>query len=194
MSITGIGGNGTSAVSQSWNVGRSKAPEHRRPPDLFNGQTVQVDGITISDPGEMFQQLQELQQQDPDKLKQVLKDIADKMRSSASSTTDSSNSSTSAASGSDFRSKMLNELASRFDSAAEDGDLSKLQPPRGGPGDSRGASASYRSLDDEALLDALKQRLEGTSSSSSNSSFDDLIASIRSAFASGATTQQSSSV
>ena len=71
---------------------------------------------TFSKPAELFNKLQQLQQQDPDKLKEVASSIADSLRSAASGSSDG----------------FLSKLADSFDQVAKTGDLSALQPKSGG--------------------------------------------------------------
>ena len=68
----------------------------------------------ISGPAQMLAQLQALQDKDPDKFKQVMGDMADKLGALADKTGD----------------QKLSQLAGKFKTAGETGDLSSLQPPQ----------------------------------------------------------------
>jgi hypothetical protein len=83
------------------------------------------DTVQVSKPGELFSKLQQLQSADPEKLKAVLSDIASKLKEAAASQSGA---------GAD----RLNELASKFEEAAQTGDLSALKPPE--PPQQSGAS------------------------------------------------------
>lgn len=82
------------------------------------GTTDTEDSASISDPGELFAKLQQLQESDPDKFKELMTSIADQLTSAAADQDD------------EQASSMLTDLASKFSSAAETGDLSSLQPPK----------------------------------------------------------------
>ncbi|GJG88951.1 hypothetical protein tb265_41320 [Gemmatimonadetes bacterium T265] len=173
MSTTAIGGTTSTTTSDAASSVRRRH-HHAAPPDgdggpqsLLKGQT--VDGLDLSDPGKLMQQLQQLGQTDPTQLKQTLSDIATKMRSvaqaagaqavsaasgtsttAASSTTSGATAAGSAATTSttgtaSFPGTMLNALADKFDQAAQTGDLSSLMPPgppRAGVGSAPGASST----------------------------------------------------
>lgn len=76
----------------------------------------QQDSLDLSKPSEIYSKLQELASTDPDKLKEVCASIAEKLESAAESS-----------SGND--SKMLSDLAEKFQNVADGGDLSQLKPP-----------------------------------------------------------------
>jgi hypothetical protein len=131
----------TSHVRHHHHGARASMPD---PKPLLDGQ--QVDGIDLSDPGQLFQQLQQLQQQKPDQLATVLTDIADKLRSVAGGTSATSAvTPDGAAAGADF----LNRLADRFDAAAQSGDLASLVSPGAPNGAGHGSRAeqAYRSAE-----------------------------------------------
>ncbi|MGC4000254.1 MAG: hypothetical protein QM767_23565 [Anaeromyxobacter sp.] len=87
------------------------------------------DVSTLTDPGappelsglsDVMSQLQELQQSDPDKFKEAMKKIAEKLKAAAGDAGDG----------------FLSELAGKFEKAAETGDLDSVKPkgpPPGGP-------------------------------------------------------------
>ncbi len=75
-----------------------------------------TDSVSFSKPGQLFSQLQQLAQTDPDKFKEVCQKIADKLNEAAQNEEGGAN-------------RMLSDLASRFESAAQSGDASELRPP-----------------------------------------------------------------
>jgi hypothetical protein len=85
---------------------------------------------SISKPGELFGKLQQLEQQDPDKFKQIVGSIADNLRSAAQQA---------GGQGSSF----LDKLADRFDQAAQTGDLSSLQPQQSPEQQQNGAVSGH---------------------------------------------------
>lgn len=78
-------------------------------------QSVGGDSAKISGPGQLLSQLQQLQSQDPTKFTQVVSDIATQLQNAAQQATGPQ---------SDF----LSNLANRFQTTANTGDLSALQP------------------------------------------------------------------
>ncbi len=80
------------------------------------------DKIDFSKVGDLFKQLQQLQNSDPAEFKQVLSDAAAKLKDAASQQTDPA------------AAKFLSGLAARFQKAADSGDLSALKPPSGSNG------------------------------------------------------------
>lgn len=81
--------------------------------------------VDLSNPGQLFSQLQSLSQSDPAKFKQVTAEIASQLKDAASSQTGKQ---------ADF----LNSLASRFETASQSGKASDLAPPN-----SQGAQAHH---------------------------------------------------
>ncbi len=74
------------------------------------------DSVQVSKTAEFFQQLRQLETQNPAEFKKELSDIASKLKSAAQQESDPSQSS------------FLNNLADRFQKAADSGDLSALKP------------------------------------------------------------------
>jgi len=74
------------------------------------------DQVNFSQAADLFKQLQQLQTSNPTEFKQVLTDAATKLQTAATQQTDSQAAS------------FLNNLASRFQTAANTGDLSALHP------------------------------------------------------------------
>jgi len=80
------------------------------------------DTIDFSQVGKLFQELKQLQTSDPSEFKQVLTDAATKLQAAAQQQTDPAQAS------------FLNNLASRFQDAANTGNLSPLQQQGGSNG------------------------------------------------------------
>ncbi len=72
--------------------------------------------VDVSQPGQLFSQLQSLAQSDPTQFKQVTAEIASQLKDAASSATGKQ---------ADF----LNNLANRFQTASQSGKASDLAPP-----------------------------------------------------------------
>ena len=110
MNITGIGINGTSNYLgvASVNSGVTKTPSSI-PPAAGSSASA-----GISQPGELMGKLQQLSQQDPTKFKEVMSDIADKLREQAQQSGDPNG--------------MVGKLADKFAQAAQTGDMSPFQP------------------------------------------------------------------
>lgn len=81
---------------------------------------------------QFFNNLQAWQQQDPDKLKSVLSDIADKLNTAADSATGK-------------QAQMLHDLAQKYQEAAKTGDLSQLKPAHRHHGRHRGGEQASSS-------------------------------------------------
>ena len=80
----------------------------------------------VSDIGMFMSKLQELQKSDPDKFKQIMAKIAEKLKDAASEALKS---------GDSRQAEMLNDLAAKFTKASETGEMPDLKPPQraGGP-------------------------------------------------------------
>ncbi len=76
----------------------------------------QGDSVNVSQASQLFSQLQQLQQSDPDKFKQVLTNIASELQSAAQGK-------------SGFEAQTLSDLATKFQNVANGGDISQLKPP-----------------------------------------------------------------
>jgi hypothetical protein len=121
MNINGIYGN--SAASQVANIG-SVSPSTTSPasPTSTSGAAATA---TISTPGQLFGELQQLSQQDPSKFKAVAAQLASTFQNAASQ-----------ASGP--QAQFLTQLANQFTQASQTG---TLQPPQGAQG-SQGAGGA----------------------------------------------------
>lgn len=78
-------------------------------------------GASLSGPAQFLSKLQSLEQSDPAQAKQVLGDIASKLKADAGQATGT-------------QADRLNQLADNFQKAAATGDLSALQPQQGAQG------------------------------------------------------------
>jgi hypothetical protein len=76
-----------------------------------------VDSMDKSRPGEFFNKLEALKESDPEKFKEIVTQIADKLETAAKDEDLSSASS------------MLTDLATRFRDVANGGDISQIKPP-----------------------------------------------------------------
>ena len=118
MSITGVSGYGS-----TYSLSKLYATQETDDSDstssctsIGSSSTRKSDSLDLSKPGEIYSKLQELAKSDPEKLKEVCANIADKLKSAS----ESSN-------GRD--SKMLTDLAQKFQNVADGGDVSQLKPP-----------------------------------------------------------------
>ncbi|WP_020469834.1 hypothetical protein [Zavarzinella formosa] len=124
------------------------------------------DTQTISPAGQLFSDLQALQQSDPTKFKDILSDIANKIGGLASSSDSSSP-----------ESKILTDISSALQNVADTGDVSQLLP-KGGK--HHGHHAQQASGAQQTNLLQLLNSTSQTSSSSdtSGTSFQDLLNSL----------------
>jgi hypothetical protein len=106
-----------------------------------------ADSSTISPAGQILSQLEQLQQKDPAKLKQVLSQIAQQLNTAAQ------------LNGPGSQGDALARLATRFKSASQTGDLSRLKPRGANGGRFRGAHQAYAQTQQEigALTNAAQQ-------------------------------------
>ena len=79
------------------------------------GSIATTDSAQISPMASLLNQLQQLQQTDPDKFKSVMSSIADTLKADAQNATGS-------------KAQHLTELANKFDQAAQTGQMPDLQP------------------------------------------------------------------
>ena len=122
------------------------------------------DEKNVSKGGEMMQRLSDLQTSDPEKFKQVTQSISDKLTAAAKNSTDSG------------QSGMLSDMAEKFASAAQSGDMSSLapsEPPSGASGAQGQAAMKYSQTQSSsganpmAQLDSIiSDALSGTESAS----------------------------
>ena len=117
------------------------------------------DSTSISKNGSFMQQLMSLQQSDPEAFKTVSQNIADDLTAEAEAETDPQ------------RAQMLTELAAKFATAAETGEMPDLRPPQNGngaygppPGDDSGGLLGEL----ESLFSSNLASVTGSSSSSTS--------------------------
>ncbi len=82
--------------------------------------TTSAVSVDMSQPGQLWSQLQSLAQSNPTEFKAVTADIASQLKQAASSQTGQ-------------KADFLNNLAERFQSASQSGKMSDLAPPSGQP-------------------------------------------------------------
>jgi hypothetical protein len=102
----------SSAVSDVSSVSQVSAT---RSSQAASSSDVQGDTTQVSGPGQFLAKLQALEESDPAKAKDVLGQIADKLTTAAQGATGST-------------ATQLSDLASKFQTAADTGDLSGLRP------------------------------------------------------------------
>jgi hypothetical protein len=118
MSIGSIGSTITEALQQATATSSTSSASGAKKTTSSEA----TDSAAVSGPAQMLAKLSELQKSDPAKLKEVATSVASALTTAAGAASDPQ------------ESKMLKEIASRFQSVASTGDLSALQPPKGGPG------------------------------------------------------------
>ncbi|MFA6449751.1 MAG: hypothetical protein WCX65_09800 [bacterium] len=125
--------------------------------------------IDFSKPSELISKLEQLKNEDPQKFKDILKEISDTLKTAATDTegTDSNLSS------------FLTMLSDKFAEVSETGDISKLAPPepkhQEGVSQSKVAQYDSNSGGQQSLLEmlmALLQQLGASSATASNSDYD----------------------
>jgi hypothetical protein len=109
---------------------------------LLVPSTGSVDSALISSPGQLYSQLQQLQSQNPDQFQQVTSTIAGQLASAAAQAPGGAGS-------------FLETLASQFQSAAQTGDASVLQPPLPGSGVPLTGAYTAQGLVNQTLLSTL---------------------------------------
>jgi len=124
MAVSGINNQMQSMqtiMAQMRQVTDSKMKEVISQVNKENGDPFGTD-VQISSPSELLSRLSQLQSADPEKFKEVMNDIADKLKQASEGDGDGASAN-----------KMLADLSAKFSGAAETGDLSKLQPRQGPP-------------------------------------------------------------
>jgi hypothetical protein len=89
------------------------------------------DSSTLSGPAQLFSELQQLASSDPTLFKQLASEIAQQLQTAAGVSNTSSTSSTSSSSPIGGANQILANLASKFEEAAQTGNVLVLQPPSG---------------------------------------------------------------
>jgi len=108
------------------------------------------DSVQVSKTAEFFQQLRQLETQNPAEFKKELSDIASKLKNAAQQESDPSQSS------------FLNNLADRFQKVADTGDLSALKPPQASQGHHHHHGSSGLSAQTQETLATIFQDAENT--------------------------------
>jgi hypothetical protein len=116
---------------------------------LESAAAVPQDGSPrISKLGRYMMQLEELQQSDPTKFKEVTSDIAKRLREAAQKASDDGDTRTS---------ELLTDLAEKFEQASETGTLPELRPPgpppMGRPPEAEASASSAETTDDDSAED-----------------------------------------
>jgi hypothetical protein len=124
------------------------------------------DSVGLSGPAQLFNELQQLASSDPTKFKEVAAQIAQQLETAAGE----SDSSTGSSSSTGGVNQMLANLASKFEEAAETGNVSVLQPPSAGTGQSNGVGAGSGQSLGVGMYNQQGQMLTDLSQNSSSSS------------------------
>lgn len=132
MSISSISGTNQTDSSQSLAALLQASQSNGSASSVADsGSTGAAASTQILGPAQMLAKLQALQTKDPDKFKQVMSDMSDKLSALADKTGD----------------QKLSQLADKFKTAGETGDLSALQPPPPPSSAQAGAAAAYAQND-----------------------------------------------
>lgn len=133
----------------------------------LSGQMNGPNPAEMSGPAQLFSKLQQLLDEDPEKFKEVMNQIADKFEEAAGEVEDG-----------DMK-QMLLEMAEKHRSVAESGDLSQLQPqrppmpPPGGMGGGGGIGSYMKQADaGQTLLDILNSEDDEETTAASGSTLD----------------------
>jgi len=166
MSITGIGNaNSAQSIYQLYLSQLNNSTASAQTSGSSSSGSVKSDSVDFSKPGELFSKLQQLQSSDPEKFKQVCADIAQKLNTAAQA--DGSNS-------------KLSDLAKKFQSVADGGDISQLQPTKHHHHHAQSSAAqngtdTYSQNSGQSLVNLMQG---GSDSSSSQGSIKDVMQSI----------------
>lgn len=127
MNIDSLSGSSANAVASLQRVASSTRTNAAA--EAIAGES--GDSSTVSGPAQMLSKLKSLQASDPEKFAKTMADISDKLSQAADAATDPG------------EKKALSDLAGKFETAGKTGDLSALEPPKGGghggPGGAHGA-------------------------------------------------------
>jgi hypothetical protein len=139
MSQFAIGSTGPLVSSNSMEAvqGIAAIAQLTQAPSQSPAKGANSDSGTISPAGQMMSQLEQLQQQDPAKLKKILAQIANQLSAAAQ------------LHGPGNQADLLYKLAGRFKSAAQTGDLSRLKPRAGHFGQAHLAHQAYQQSQQE---------------------------------------------
>ncbi len=164
MSVSGInGGLMASMMIQMKQVVDSDIKDALTKANSYSGSPLGT-GIDFSQPFELLSSLEQLKNEDPEKLKELMKEISETLKNDAAETTDES------------EAAVLTMIADKFGSAAESGDLTELQPlpppPPNGGQQSKIAQYESNSGSQESLLEILLALLARQNTSAANSEAD----------------------
>ena len=147
--------------------------------DILGGAKQTGDTKSISPAGQLFSDLQALQQSDPAKFKQVLADIAKQLNSASQATGTSSS-----------ESKILSDLANTLQQVSDTGDLSSLLPKKKHHAHHAQAAGNQQAN----LLQLLNNNNNGTQQTTGSTSIQDILSSLVSAVSGTASAATSSAV
>ncbi len=115
MDVSGLGSTSTYTVDLS-KVGQTSASSTSSTSSTSGEAEAAAAPANVSKMGEAMKQLQQLQQSDPTKFKAVAAKISGELKEEARSATGN-------------KAQLLTDLASKFESASQSGDMSSLKPP-----------------------------------------------------------------
>ncbi len=118
--------------------------------------------IDFSQPFELLSSLEQLKNEDPEKFRELMKEISETLKEDAAETTDES------------EAAVLTMIAAKFDSVAESGDLTELQPPPPPNDGQKSKIARYESNSgsQESLLEILLALLATRNTSAADNEVD----------------------
>jgi trimeric autotransporter adhesin len=128
------------------------------------------DSTSVSGPGKLFSELEQLSKSDPTEFKQITASISQQLSAAAGSATNSGQAS------------FLSQMATNFENASQSGNFSDLlpqngsPPPSGAPGPQSTASTAYSSNSSNPVESIFSQALQqiqsylGSSSTTTSSS------------------------
>ncbi|MEN6357097.1 MAG: hypothetical protein ABFD83_08450 [Armatimonadota bacterium] len=162
MSITGVSSNSESVYDlyqlyATQSVSGTSSDDSDTSIAGVSSTGASVDSADFSKAGELFSKLQQLQETDPDKFKEICANIAEQLSEAAENEDGSSDG-------------MLTDLASKFKDASETGDMSSLQPPP--PPPASGCSGSMQDVSE------LYSQNESTGQSGQKNTIDSIIAGV----------------
>ena len=114
------------SISNNYGLGSVGANQTTGAPSTATTGGISSDSTQLSPMASLLNQLQQLQQTDPDKFKSVMSSIADTLATDAKNATGP-------------KAKMLTDLANKFSQAAKTGQMPDLQPP----GQQQGAATHH---------------------------------------------------
>lgn len=124
MNVSGISTDSLySLLRLSYSQSVQAASQDESTTALLSGAVSGPDSTKFSKMSELFNKLEQLKSSDPDKFKSLMSEAAEKLKTAAQEQFG-------------FASKMLSDLAGKFEDVANGGDISQLMPHRGdrGPG------------------------------------------------------------